>query len=94
MCSGSEAGSYLRLIDFMYHSPLGLKVMNTRKRSQFLRATIPQEVSGLTRSTIGPLDLPRTSFGSNLITSLLEGYSELLAQFSHVLAAKVDDAKK
>jgi len=24
MCSGSEAGSYLRLIDFVYHSTLGL----------------------------------------------------------------------
>ena len=23
MCSGSEAGSYLRLIDFVYHSTLG-----------------------------------------------------------------------
>ena len=27
MCSGSEAGSYLRLIDFVYHSTLGLRVM-------------------------------------------------------------------
>jgi len=25
MCSGSEAGSYLRLIDFVYHSTLGLR---------------------------------------------------------------------
>ena len=27
MCSGSETGSYLRLIDFVYHSTLGLKVI-------------------------------------------------------------------
>jgi hypothetical protein len=27
MCSGSEASSYLRLIDFAYHSTLGLGVM-------------------------------------------------------------------
>ena len=27
MCSGSEAGSYLRLIDFVYHSTLGLGVI-------------------------------------------------------------------
>jgi len=27
MCSGSEAGSYLRLIDFVYHSTLGLRVV-------------------------------------------------------------------
>ena len=26
MCSGSEAGWYLRLIDFVYHSTLGLRV--------------------------------------------------------------------
>ena len=28
MCSGSEAGSYLRRIDFLYHSPRGLRVIN------------------------------------------------------------------
>jgi len=27
MCSGSETGSYLRLIDFVYHSTLGLRVI-------------------------------------------------------------------
>jgi len=32
MCSGSEAGSYLRLIDFVYHSTLGLRVINKKKR--------------------------------------------------------------
>ena len=31
MCSGSETGSYLRLIDFVYHSTLGLRVINTKK---------------------------------------------------------------
>ena len=30
MCSGSEAGSYLRLIDFVYHSTLGLRVIKKR----------------------------------------------------------------
>jgi len=33
MSSGSEAGSYLRLIDFVYHSTLGLKVIKKKKRS-------------------------------------------------------------
>ena len=34
MCSGSEAGSYLRLIDFLYHSTLGLRVIQlSRARS-------------------------------------------------------------
>jgi len=32
MCSGSEAGSYLRLIDFLYHSTLGLRVIKKKKR--------------------------------------------------------------
>jgi len=27
MCSGSEAGSYVRLIDFVYHSTLGVTVI-------------------------------------------------------------------
>jgi len=32
MGSGSEAGSYLRLIDFVYHSTLGLRVIKKRRR--------------------------------------------------------------
>jgi len=32
MCSGSEAGSYLRLIDLVYHSTLGLRVIKKKKR--------------------------------------------------------------
>jgi len=28
---GPEAGSYLRLIDFMYHSTLGLRVIKKKK---------------------------------------------------------------
>ena len=31
MSSGSEAGSYLRLIDFVYHSTLGLRVMKKER---------------------------------------------------------------
>jgi hypothetical protein len=31
MCSGSEAGSYLRLIDFVYHSTLGLREIKKKK---------------------------------------------------------------
>ena len=33
-CSGSEAGSYLRLIDFVYHSTLGLRVIKKKKKNQ------------------------------------------------------------
>ena len=31
-CSGSEAGSYCRLIDFAYHSTLGLRVTKKKKK--------------------------------------------------------------
>ena len=33
MCSGSEAGSYSRLIDFVYHSTLGLRVIKKKRRT-------------------------------------------------------------
>jgi len=32
MCCGSEAGSYLRLMDFVYHSTLGLRVIKKKKK--------------------------------------------------------------
>jgi len=32
MCSGSEAGLYLRLIDFAYHSTLGVRVIKKKKK--------------------------------------------------------------
>ena len=32
MCSGSDTGSYLRFIDFVYHSTLGLRVIKKRRR--------------------------------------------------------------
>ena len=34
MCSGSEAGSYVRLIDFVYHSTLGLRVIRQKRPAQ------------------------------------------------------------
>jgi len=37
MCSVSEAGSYFRLIDFAYHSTLGLRVIK-KKRSYCARS--------------------------------------------------------
>ena len=32
MCSDSETGSYLRLIDFVYHSTLGWRVIKKKKK--------------------------------------------------------------
>jgi len=34
MCSGFEAGSYLRLIDFVYHSTLDLRVIKKKKNEE------------------------------------------------------------
>jgi len=36
MCSGSEAGSYLRLIDVVYHSTLGSSVIKKKKGATIL----------------------------------------------------------
>ena len=33
MCSVSEAGSYLRPIDLVYHSTLGLRVIKKKKKA-------------------------------------------------------------
>jgi len=32
MCTGAEAGSYLRRIDLVYHSTLGLRVIKKKKK--------------------------------------------------------------
>jgi len=34
MCSGSEAGSYSRLTDFVYHSILGFRVIKKKKKKK------------------------------------------------------------
>jgi len=41
MCSGSEPGSYLRLIDFVCHSTLGLRVIKKKKKKLPQRAADP-----------------------------------------------------
>jgi len=52
MCSGSEAGSYLRLMDFVYHSTLGLRVIKNNKKVQRFGSSVSgcglrvQEVRG------------------------------------------------
>ena len=51
-CSGSEAGSYSRLIDCAYHSTVGLRAIKKKKkvqgvtRCEDVRALICPEVSG------------------------------------------------
>ena len=55
MCSGSEAGSYLRLIDFVYHSTLGLRVIK-KKKSHVPGTGVPRssETAPPPRTTIRP----------------------------------------
>jgi len=45
MRSGSEAGSYLRLIDFVYHSTLGLRVIQKKKKNS--DREVPQRAARL-----------------------------------------------
>jgi len=57
MCSGSEAGSYLRLIDFVYHSTLGLRVIKKKKKyllsaEASRRLPEPRQLLQTTRGTV------------------------------------------
>jgi len=65
MCSGSEAGSYLRLIDFVYHSTLGLRVIKKKKE---MRTREERFVSKI----VDCLDLAASS-SSLLSLKVLEG---------------------
>jgi hypothetical protein len=42
MFNGSEAGSYLRRMDFVYHSIPGLRVTTKRRRKRKLTETSPE----------------------------------------------------
>ena len=42
LCSGSEEGSYLRIIDFAYHSTLGLRVANKTKKGSGFTCSFPR----------------------------------------------------
>ena len=65
MCSGSEAGSYLRCIDFLYHSTLGLRVIKKRKKMDDARSTRNEEASGVLfksrRSSTGTVNFQAAS---------------------------------
>jgi len=52
MCSDSEAGSYSRLIDFLYHSTLGLRVIKRKKRAA--RAVRVRQVDPSSSSSLMP----------------------------------------
>ena len=46
MCSGSEAGSYVRLINFVYHSTLGLRVIEKKELGGVHHARSQAAISG------------------------------------------------
>jgi len=68
-CSGSEAGSYLRLIDFVYHSTLGVRVLKKKKtmigvprRSR--RCRLPGRSAGCTAAAHLPKSQPHVNLRS------------------------------
>jgi len=54
MCSGSEAGSYSRVKDFVYHSTLGLRAIKKKKLSSERRALARSRRSALPREARTP----------------------------------------
>jgi len=71
MCSGSEAGSDLRLIDFVYHSTLGLRVINKK------RSLVGGQVLGFSRVSKWYAQYRRATAreGNNLFeTTCLKGF--------------------
>ena len=61
MCSGSEAGSHLRLIDFVYHSTLGL----IKNKIRF--STMPPADGGLVREVGSVVAWGQTSAGREVL---------------------------
>jgi len=59
MCSGSEAGSYLRLIDFVYHSTLGLREI--KKKTGASRAGVVVSPAACLQQSLTRVD-PRESY--------------------------------
>ena len=59
MCSGSEAGSYVRFIDFVYHSTLGLRVIKKKTKRPFREEALRRSESreGLDPSNSRPIFL-------------------------------------
>jgi len=60
MRSGSEAGPYLRLIDSVYHSTLGLRVIKKKKKNLDGKHC---QLLGISQRLGRHLDKPRASLG-------------------------------
>ena len=59
MCSGSEAGSYLKLIDFVYHSTLDLRVI--------------QKKTGRSAEPTNDIAMPSPYFAFRALSAKLDG---------------------
>jgi len=83
MCTGSEAGSYLRLIYFVHHSTPGLKVIKKKKK---IEESLPSEEGKIQRISMtfnskagpnsGPDCLICTEFTRQWPRENPEGYME------------------
>ena len=64
MCGDSEAGSYFRLIDFVIHSTLGLRVREKKKRRlRVQEATAGCVFPSLAKKGVSGMDMTRNLVG-------------------------------
>ena len=70
MCSGSEAGSYLRLIDLVYHPTLGSRVIKKKKKFRVWGVHITKAIPTFEMSIRCPANLEtQASPGQILVLS-------------------------
>ena len=74
MCSGSEAGPYLRLIDFVYHSTLGLRVIKKKKKDvAHIRQSRPDSGLGFQVKVLKPFQVVPSVAPAKICKSCLAG---------------------
>ena len=61
MCSGSEAGSFLRLIGFVHHSTLGLRVIKKKNNNHSIHIPIVQRSKIMEDEVVGASNNPEPS---------------------------------
>jgi len=72
---GFEAGSYLRLIDFVYHSTLGLRVIKKKKRRWVKRGKVGTgEVTHICRANTAHIRQSRPDSGLGFQVKVFETF--------------------
>ena len=61
MCSGSVAGSHLKLIYFVYHSTLGLRVLKKKKMKNAGEGSVTDDDDRDGEARVQPIPVFRTS---------------------------------